>query len=34
MKRPCQIESPRAVKRLEEVAAEGNPTGTDGVADG
>jgi hypothetical protein len=26
MKRPYQIESQRAVKRLEEMAAEGNPT--------
>jgi hypothetical protein len=26
MKKPYQIESQRAVKRLEEMAAEGNPT--------
>ena len=26
MKRPYQIESQRAVKRLEEMAADGNPT--------
>ncbi len=30
MKKPYQIESQRAVKRLEKMAAEGEPGGTDG----